>query len=152
MKAEIKKHPPTGESSLGGVVIFLLAAALMLYFLVPTAGLVLDKNVASGVIKNTGKWSLSVSYKNSFDGKTYFVNRKIDSRLETYLQSNSKEIPVAYSRYFPESGSLQGVENDHSVLAVVSILVIVTTAFFVIKDDVVKYFAVGIKKGKQTGF
>lgn len=85
MKAETKKHTPTGESSLGGVVIFLLAAALMLYFLVPTAGLALDKNVASGVIKNTGKWSLSVSYTNSFDGKTYFVNRKIDSRLETYL-------------------------------------------------------------------
>jgi len=120
----------------------------MLYFLLPTAGLVLDRNVASGVIKNTGKWSLSVSYKNSFDGKTYFVNRKIDSRLETYLRSNSKEIPVAYSRYFPENGSLQGVENDHSVLAVVSMLVIVTTSFFIIKNDFVKYFAVGTKKGK----
>jgi hypothetical protein len=152
MKAETKKHPPTGESSLGGVVIFLLAAALMLYFLVPAAGLVLDKNVASGVIKNTDKWSLSVSYTNSFDGKTYLVNRKIDSRLETYLQSNSKVIPVTYSRYFPENGSLQGVESDHSVLAVVSILVIVTTAFFVIKDDFVKYFAAEIKKGKQTEF
>ncbi len=65
-------------------------------------------------------------------------HRNIDSRVEQYLKSSPETIEVAYSRYFPDNATLPAVERDHSVCSVVAILVILTTAFFIVKDDLIK--------------
>ena len=55
-----------------------------------------------------------------------------------YLNSRPEKIEVAYSKYFPDEATLPAVERDKSVFALMSILVLVTTAFLVIKDDLIK--------------
>jgi hypothetical protein len=136
-----EKMPPSqGKSTVGGVVIFLVAAAFMVYLTFPLTGVLLDRRVVTGKIENTRENALSVSYVNPLDHQTYYLSRKIDSRLEHYLNSRPETIEVAYSKYFPDEATLPAVERDKSVFALVSILVIVTTAFLVIKDDLIKRF------------
>jgi len=136
---QAKETPPTqGKSTVGGVVLFLVAAAFMVHWILPNTGVLLDRTVVKGTIGKTRDNALSVSYVNPLDQQTYYVSRKIDSRLEQYLKSSPETIEVAYSRYFPDNATLPAVERDHSVFSLVAILVIVTTAFFVVKDDLIK--------------
>ena len=131
-------QPTQGKSTVGGVMLFLVAAVFMLYCLLPNTGVLIDRTVVKGTIENTRNNALSVSYVNPLDQQTYYVSRKIDSRLEQYLKSSPKTMEVAYSRYFPDNATLPAVEKDRSVFSVVAILVIVTTAFFIVKDDLIK--------------
>ena len=133
-------QPTQGKSTVGGVVLFLIAAAFMVYWILPNTGVLIDRTVVKGRIENTRNNALSVSYVNTLDQQTYYLSRKIDSRLEQYLKSRPETIEVAYSRYFPDNVTLPAVERDHSVFSVVAILVIVTTVFFVVKDDLIKQF------------
>lgn len=134
-----EKTPPSqGKSTVGGIVIFLVAAAFMMYLTFPLTGVLLDRRVVTGKIGNTRKNALLVSYVNPLDQQTYYLSRKIDSRLEQYLNSRPETIEVAYSKYFPDEATLPAVERDKSLFALVSILVIVTTAVLVIKNDLIK--------------
>jgi hypothetical protein len=138
---QVKNNPPTrGESTVGGIIIFLIAGAFMVYWLLPNTGVLFDRNVAKGTIEGTGKNHITVSYVNAYDHRTYYVGRKVDLRLERHLKSNPVTIEVAYSRFFPENATLPEVENDHSVFSLLSLLVIAVTAFSVIKNDLVKHF------------
>ena len=134
-----KKMPPTkGKSTVGGVLLFLLAGAFMVYLILPNTGVLIDRTVVKGTIESARDNALSVSYVNPSDQKTHYLSREIDSRLERYLKSSPKTIEVAYSRYFPDNATLPAVERDHSVFSVLAILVMVATAFFVVKDDLLK--------------
>ena len=110
----------------------------MVYWILPNTGVLIDRTVVQGTIETTRNNTLSVSYVNPLDQQTYYVSRKIDSRLEQYLKSSSKTIEVAYSRYFPDNATLPAVERDHSVFSVLALLVIVITAFFIVNDDLIK--------------
>jgi hypothetical protein len=129
-----------GQSTVSGIIIFLVAAAIMVYWLIPNTGVLFNRNVVDGAIDDTSNYELSVSYVNVSDHQTYYLSRKIDSRLEQYLKSSPTTIKVTYSRFFPENATLCEVESDHSLLAICSILTIITTAFFIIKDDLIKHF------------
>ena len=133
-------QPTQGKSTVGGVVLFLVAAVFMVYWILPNTGVLIDRTVVQGTIETTRNNTLSVSYVNPLDRQTYYVSRKIDSRLEQYLKSSPETIEVAYSRYFPDNATLPAVERDHSVFSVLALLVIVTTAFFIVKDDLIKRF------------
>jgi hypothetical protein len=134
-----KETPPTqGKSTVGGVVIFLVAAAFMVYWILPNIGVLFDRTVVKGTIENTRNNAVSVSYVNPLDQQTYYVSREIDSRLEQYLKNSPETIEVAYSRYFPDNATLPAVEGDRSIFSVVALLVIITTAFFIVKDDLIK--------------
>ena len=135
---EKETQPTQGKSRVGGVVLFLVAAVFMVYWILPNTGVLIDRTVVKGTIENTRDNDLSVSYVNTLDQQTYYLSRKVDSRLERYLKSSPKTIEVAYSRYFPDNATLPAVERDRSVFSVVGILVILTTAFFIVKDDLVK--------------
>jgi hypothetical protein len=140
MKAEKNKLPRRSQSSVGGIVLFLLAAALCLYFLVPTTATLIDRNVTNGAIQHHTNQSVVVAFVDTVDGKTCYLQRKLDSRFAVYLQRNSQTIQVIYSRYFPENGWLPEVEKDHAGFAAGSVLVILLTAFWVIKEDLATHF------------
>ena len=135
---EKKMPPPTGKSTVGGVLLFLLAGAFMVYLILPNTGVLIDRTVVKGTIERARDNVLSVSYVNPLDQHTHYLSREIDSRLERYLKSSPKTIEVAYSRYFPDNATLPAVERDHSVLSLLAILVMATTAFFGVKDDLLK--------------
>ncbi|WP_426061200.1 hypothetical protein [Hymenobacter sp. B1770] len=135
---EKETQPTQGKSTFGGVVLFLVAAVFMVYWILPNTGVLIDRTVVKGTIEKTHNNALSVSYVNPLDQQTYYLRRKIDSRVEQYLKSRPETIEVAYSRYFPDNATLPAVESDRSVFSVVAILVILTTAFFIVKDDLIK--------------
>lgn len=132
--------PIRGKSSVGGIILFLVAAAFMVYLIFPNTGAFFDRSVAKGTIESVSMNQLSVSYVNKHDHRTYYLSRKVDSRLEQYVKSHPTTIEVIYSKFFPENAVLPEVENDRSILSAVSILAIIATAFFVIKDDLMKHF------------
>lgn len=119
-------------------MIFLVAAVFMVHLTVPLTRVLMDRRVVTGRIESVHQNALSVSYRNPLDQQTYYLSRNIDSLLEQYLKSRPETIEVAYSKYFPDAATLPAVERDKSVFALVSILVIVTTAFLVIKGELIK--------------
>lgn len=138
MAAKTGKQINDNHSSVIGIMIFIMASVSILFMIIPNTGILINKNLTKGYIYETSRNYCHVYYVNKFDSKKYFLDRKIDSRLENYLKFNDKSVVVSYSKFFPNNASLYNLENNRSILSVFLIIIILGTNFYVIKNDLFK--------------
>ncbi len=102
-------------------------------------GIILNKNLTSGYIYEKNSSDIYLHYTNMYNARKYYLRRKIDSRIENFLNNDdTNTIPVVYSKYFPESAHLYELESDQSIISAIMAFVIVVTIVFVIKNDIIK--------------
>jgi hypothetical protein len=138
MAVKINHQNSAPNSSIAGIFIFILASIFICYLIIPNTGIIINKNLAKGTVYEVNKGYCYIYYINKYDGKKYFLNRKIDNRIGEHLRSDSVNMTISYSRFFPDQAYLHNLENDRSVISLFAVFTILITVYYVIKNDLMK--------------